>query len=347
MRKASTPKPASPRTEALAALPDFLCIGAQKAGTTWLHRNLRAHPRIWMPPEKELHYFDEKIKERGWVPSRLLGKRPADKRWRRQLGARFKRASLDRSREALAWDLRYFFGKPGDKWYASLFEQGRGKVTGETTPDYAILDEETVAHVHELMPQTKIILMMRNPIERPWSAMDMRLRIRGQEVHEVKDRKFYRRFDNRGSRSRTDYLGTLEKWGAYYPQDRVFVGFLEDVHYFPRELLQKLYSFLGVDPAFEPPLSEKKIHSASRDAIPTRFAVHLARIYREEIERLHERFGGYASFWLYCAERLIEEPPEEDLVPYPLYESPLWEEWGGSQHIKAQSGPLSSVRAAS
>ena len=42
--------------------PDFIGIGAQKAGTTWLHRNLQAHPEIWMPTEKELHYFDEKIK---------------------------------------------------------------------------------------------------------------------------------------------------------------------------------------------------------------------------------------------------------------------------------------------
>jgi hypothetical protein len=327
--------------------PDFIGIGAQKAGTTWLQRNLQAHPGIWMPQEKELHYFDEKIKQRGWVLSRLFGKRPADKRWRRQLGSRFKRASSDRSGQALAWDLRYFFGKPTDKWYASLFEQGRGKVTGETTPDYAILDEETIGHVHSLMPDAKIIFMMRNPIERPWSAMDMRLRIRGQEVHEVKDRKFYRRFDNKGSRSRTAYLRTLESWGAFYPEEQVFVGFLEDVRFFPRELLRSLYSFLGVDPGFVPPLTEKKIHSGSRDTIPTRFAVHLAKTYREEIRELHERFGGYASFWLHCADKLAEDPPTGDHLPYPLWESPFWEEWEGSRGITMRSGPLSSVRAAS
>lgn len=36
----------------------FMCIGAQKSGTTWLHRQLRNHPQIWLPPVKELHYFD-------------------------------------------------------------------------------------------------------------------------------------------------------------------------------------------------------------------------------------------------------------------------------------------------
>src|SRR3954454_22181194 len=38
--------------------PDFLCIGAQKAGTGWLYEQLRSHPDFWMPPMKELHYFD-------------------------------------------------------------------------------------------------------------------------------------------------------------------------------------------------------------------------------------------------------------------------------------------------
>ncbi|MBK7919375.1 MAG: sulfotransferase [Chloroflexi bacterium] len=38
--------------------PDFLCIGAQKAGTTWLYQALRQHPQVSMPPIKENHYFD-------------------------------------------------------------------------------------------------------------------------------------------------------------------------------------------------------------------------------------------------------------------------------------------------
>ena len=327
--------------------PDFIGIGAQKAGTTWLHRNLQAHPGIWMPREKELHYFDEKIEQHGWVFSRLIGKRPVDKRWRRQFGARLRKASKERSRQNLAWDLRYFFGRPDDGWYSSLFEQGRGRVTGEATPDYAILEEKTIAHVHGLMPDAKIIFMMRNPVERPWSAMEMRLRIRGHQVHEVKDRKFYRRFDNKGSRLRTHYLRTLESWGSYYPEEQVFVGFLEDVSFFPRELLRSLYEFLGVDPSVERADATRKIHSGSRDTIPTRFAVFLARAYHEETRALHERFGGYASFWLYCAERLINDPPTEEHLPYPFWESPLWDEWEGSRGMTMQSGPLSSVRAAS
>ena len=40
--------------------PDFLCIGAQKAGTTWLYDNLKKHPDLGLPDVKELHYFDSR-----------------------------------------------------------------------------------------------------------------------------------------------------------------------------------------------------------------------------------------------------------------------------------------------
>ena len=198
-------------------------------------------------------------------------------------------------------------------------------------------------------PQAKLVFVMRNPIERPWSAVDMRLRIRGESLAQTKDRKLYRRFDNRGSRLRTDYLRTFENWAAFYPEGQIFVGFLEDIHFFPAELLRTLYSFLGVDPSFEYRDVSRKIHSSQRDAIPTRFAVYLARVYHEQLRELSERFGGYASFWLHCAETLIENPPEEEFIPYPFWDSTRWKGWvgdardGDSKQPRFQSGPLSSV----
>ena len=45
-------------TGAARGFPNFLCIGAQLSGTTWLHRNLAARHDVWLPPAKELHFFD-------------------------------------------------------------------------------------------------------------------------------------------------------------------------------------------------------------------------------------------------------------------------------------------------
>ncbi len=44
-------------------IPTFLGIGAQKAGTTWLHRNIRRHPELFMPSTKELHFLDRYFDE--------------------------------------------------------------------------------------------------------------------------------------------------------------------------------------------------------------------------------------------------------------------------------------------
>jgi len=330
--------------------PDFLGIGAQKAGTTWLYRNLQAHPEIWMPPIKELHYFDEKIELEGGFVSRLRGDRPAEVRWRRQIRARF-RHPLERltSRE-LSWDLKYFFGTPGDGWYASLFKSGSGKVTGEMTPDYAVLVKEKVARVHELIPEAKIIFMMRNPVERPWSATNMGLRIRGRSMQDMTTRNLRRQFEKARVRRMTDYLRTLDTWSSFYPEEQIFVGFLEDIHFFPEETLCSLYDFLGIDPSVARGAITQKIHSSSISKMPARLASYLASSYREETERLEERFGGYAAFWHFCAEQLAQRPLENrkrGQIKYPLWESSLWKRWEGSQGISPQSGPLSSLRTAS
>ena len=327
--------------------PDFLIIGAQKAGTTWLQRNLQTHPDVWMPPEKELHYFDEKARLEGGILRRLRGDDPADRRWRRQAKSRLKQSPKKLTRADVAWDLKYFFGKPGDEWYASLFDQGVGRITGETTPDYSILDKERISHVHSVMPDARIVLMMRSPLERPWSAMDMGLRIKGRSWDTLEDERVYRRFDRGRTRMMTNYLRTLHNWKSFYPAERIFVGFLEDVHFFPEELLRRLYDFLGADSSSEYRVITRKIHSGFQDTMPAKFASYLAGSYHENIERLAGRFGGYASFWLHCAERLMENPPAGERLAYPLYESVLWDEWEGAGEVSPQSGPLPSVRAAS
>jgi hypothetical protein len=330
--------------------PDFIGIGAQKAGTTWLYRNLQAHPEVWMPPIKELHYFDEKVGLEGGFVSRLRGDRPADKRWRRQIGTRLRRPIETLSSRELLWDLKYFFRTPGEGWYASLFEPERGKTTGEVTPDYAILGKEGVARVHGLMPEAKIVFMMRNPVERPWSVMNMGFRIRGKSMEDVTVNNVRRQVKNSRVRRMTDYLRTLDTWGAFYPEGQIFVGFLEDVHFFPEETLRGLYRFLGVDPSVAGGVIRERIHSGSVSTMPSKLAIHLARSYRKDARRLEERFGGYASFWRFCAEQLAERSPahrNDGQIEYPFWESRLWEQWEGSRNISPQSGPLSSLRTAS
>jgi len=223
-------------------------------------------------------------------------------------------------------------------------------VAGEITPAYSALDRDRVAHIHNLMPDAKIVFFMRNPIERAWSQTVMSFdKAEKGSASSATEKALFRKIKRDSTWKLSNFLRTFENWGEFYPDDQIFVGFLEDISFFPGELLSSLYGFLGVDPSFEPPLTNKKVHTRSAGTMPTKVAVHLAQNFHAEITRLHERFEGYASFWLHCADRLIEDSSGEKHMAYPLYQSYLWKEWTEASAIDyrgIQSGPLASIQVA-
>ena len=190
--------------------PDFLGIGAQKSGTSWLYQTLRRHPELWLPKVKELHYFDQKQDlGRRRLRDSLRSRAPVHRRWRKQFRQRVRSYRRGFSFESLRFDLRFFFpGRLDDAWYASLFALAGDKVKGETTPDYSALPPEKVAHVHELMPEARILFVMRNPIERAWSQALMFARKSGAPREALVPH-----LDREHSVARSDYLRTLETWG--------------------------------------------------------------------------------------------------------------------------------------
>jgi Sulfotransferase family len=322
-------------------VPDFLGIGAPRSGTSWLAKNLSRHPKLWVPPLKELHYFDYRINEPsfGAPLRRLFAKQQhADDWypwvWRYQLKTRLQAHWSDFDPRIAWWDFRFFARSPSDRWYASLFEQAKGRVSGEITPQYSILDEATVAHIYKLMPSAKIIFLMRNPIERVYAASVWRLHlliarniVRGQTVAAATDAQLSDGFDHPEVRAETSYLEIMEKWRCFYPDEQIFVGFIEDIHFYPVRLLRHIYRFLGIDPSYAQKALKRKVNARSPETIPTRAAIHLARRCHKDLKDLSDRFGGYTSFWLYCAQRLANDPLDEDKLAYPLWNSWLWKEW--------------------
>lgn len=305
-----------------------------------------------MPPLKELHYFDQRIYEPsfGALVGKLLGKRYYAEEWYNQFWLYHLKLRLQQQRqkfdlEKAFWDLRFFMRSPSDKWYVSLFQQAGGKVAGEITPEYAILEEDIIARVHKIMPNGKLVFLMRNPIERNYSQAVMILTLRGQNPETTSYEQFLELIDDEGFRRRTDYLGTLERWRRFYSDEQIFVGFLEDIHFQPVRLLRCLYKFLRVDPSYAQNAIRSRILSFSGEKMSTPVAIHLARAYYEDLQNLSMRFGGYASFWLHSAERLRSGALPEDHIHYPLFGSQLWQEWVSctSEEEQLQSGPLASV----
>lgn len=279
---------------------------------------------MWTPPLKEIHYFDRRIKDPPFGVSlvRLCSRGYTDEDWypwywrnqsRRLLKSIFRRSGKKPDLATAAWALRFLARPPSDEWYASLFGQGCSRKTGEATPEYAILEEGEVARVHNLMPDARIVFFMRNPIERLYSSALMRLRhLEEMGRRTDADFRFFERFFREPEVvAETEYLRSLERWRRFYGDEQIFVEFLEDVHLHPDRLLRRLHTFLGVDPSRAPQIKSHKVNAASRETMPTRIAVHLAHAYAEDLRRLSARFGGYADFWLHCAETLTGNPREE------------------------------------
>jgi hypothetical protein len=313
--------------------PQFVVIGAQKSGTTWLYSNLKVHDGLWLPPEKELHYFDEKRYDR----SSLLGRIRRDRRWRRQFKHQVSLLREDFSADHLRWSLRYLTRPPDDDWYLSLFAPGGTKVTGEITPSYSAIDAEQVAAFHRLLPDTKIVFLMRHPVERAWSAAMMgvlrgrrgleRVRARVQPAGSSADAdSLVAHAESDQSVPKTDYARTLDLWSAHYDPGRIFVGFLEDIHFRPAELLTSICSFLGVSDRDDWPTLRTRVYSGSADTIPASFACRLAERYEPLVTELESRIGSYASWWRYVTEQLLAGVEGSSLT-YPFYEGHLWEAW--------------------
>jgi hypothetical protein len=256
----------------LSDFPDFLIIGPQRTGTTWLHANLRAHPEIMLSEPKEIFYF-----------SRL--KPPHDR----------KQVSAD-----LEWYLN-FFREPawrrGAKALQCLWRFGelyRPKVRGEATASYAAVDADVIDEIVALRPGVKVILTVRDPVERAWSHAKKDLaRQHGRRVADVDDAELVRFFEDEYQLRCARYADIYANWRARLRPKHLFVGLFDDIARRPVDLLLDVMRFLGVrqDRRYIGSDAERAINPTAGDRIPTHHKRTLEELLGSERARLHEVEG--------------------------------------------------------
>lgn len=285
--------------------PDFLGIGAQKSGTTWLHDNLSRHPQIWLPPVKEIHYLDHRPPH---LLQRLFGRKQFLKSGRALLRRELAGALSGGDREGLAWAARYCLSPRGDAWYHDLFPNLEGRITGEICPGYARLEADQVARIHGLMPATRIIYLVRNPIERAWSGLAMHFRKDGRRsIEEVPESEIEARLRYPKSWRHGEYTMNLAAWESQYPAEQVFVGFFDDLQRDPGRLLEEILGFLGVDAAAVPADVGARRNPGRGEVVPPQFEAVLARNLAGEVRALNARFDNeHTRRWLDYTEKLLK-----------------------------------------
>jgi hypothetical protein len=302
----------------MAQFPDFLGIGAQRAGTTWLHAMLSLHNEIWLPHLKEVHYFDRKfpisVNRQGAAdgPGKGILSRHFSAKWRRLDIARVRERLRLRRIGDFAWEARYLFGRWDDDWYASLFRGAGGRTMGEITPAYSCLGDRAIDHVHHLMPEARLILLLRDPVERAWSHAKMDLtRASRRRPEEVGDDEFRRHFAGAASRARGDYLGTIGRWLTKYPANQLFIGFYDEIVEKPGDLLSRLFRFLEVSalPDAIPAGLRNRVNPTRDVPIPPHLHAQLAALYVDDLGVLAERYGPFPGLWLEKAEQALSSLP--------------------------------------
>lgn len=218
--------------------PDFLGIGAQKAGTTWLYFALAHHPEIFMPDCKEVHFWDQHYAN----------------------GYDWYEGLFQHSAYGLVNPAPLVSRSGSDSSRRLVSRNGSDKrISGEITPAYGILPSDTIAEIAQRYPDLRLIYMVREPVARAWSAACMDARNAGLAFESTPDGWFLEHFRSHGSTARGNYTACLQNWLQHFAKEQLLVLDYTCIRTHPRSMLHAVAEHLGIDVDFFRVLDEKHL----------------------------------------------------------------------------------------
>jgi len=263
------------------ACPDFLCVGAQKAGTSWLYRQLESHPDFWMPPLKELHYLDQLSRTKG-----IHGPRCGDKRDASFID------SMQNLRGRFYLDL---------ETYGRLFQHKGECLSGDISPAYSTLNDEIIERVVDQFPKLKVVFLARDPVERAWSQLSMGVRLGMINKFDATDpEEVVCNLLIPGVLIRSYPSKIVARWKRYVRPENFRVYFFDDLKENPAELRGSILHFLGGNP--DKPSGGLKPYEnsdAGREKLRLTAKVRdrIARFFEHELKACALELGGRAKSW--------------------------------------------------
>ncbi|HEY3799679.1 MAG TPA: sulfotransferase [Caulobacteraceae bacterium] len=267
--------------------PTFLCIGAQKAGTSWLYQVLREHKEIWLGPFKEYQYFN----------SLFVKQHTAWTRWHIKVSAeRAVRQYITQPNKIDFTYLSYLTQIANEQlmftedWYSHIFSRGGLAVKGDVTPEYCTIPQEGIDYVLRLLGAVPIIYLIRDPLDRALSQLKMNVSRKGivQPSTESEWEPIVNDWDinNRG-----DYKTNVTNWLARYPNDRLLFIPYRDIASDPIKVLRQVESHVGVSENAAYSKADARIFEGEKIDLP-RFVVDMMQDrVNSQYEFLKTEFG--------------------------------------------------------
>ncbi|MFD1795056.1 hypothetical protein FQV27_14730 [Paracoccus aurantiacus] len=266
--------------------PRVLCIGAQKAGTSWLHEQLNAHPKIWTTPFKEVHYFNARHRpqDRKWLPWHF---REAVRATEKRFAARGQEMPDEMVRYLVDMTAEPMFTP---NWYRRAFAAApRGMLPLDTTPEYSTLPEAGVADVAAFLPRAKFIYLIRDPVSRAISQLRMNL---GRRKLLPKNPEGYlRHIDDPDLADRGDYASFIPRWQAHFGRDRLLILPYGRISTDPEGVMREVEAFLGIARHAYPKLGARVHAGRAAPPVPDELPALLRDRFAGQYDFLRERFG--------------------------------------------------------
>lgn len=194
------------------------------------------------------------------------------------------------------WDLGY-------TWYMRHFGPRRiaGRIAGEITPNYLVSDPARIATMHHINPDLRIIVLVREPVERSWSAARYFAKNRlSVDIEDLSLAEFARLARTRFVFERGDYRTGIGRWASAFGEDQVHVQFFDNIVADPVATFQSVADFLGCTSVIEPmdyPL--RTVFNAGTNAsMPFEHRAILEELLAPQRAWLTEKYGDRGIDWM-------------------------------------------------
>ena len=250
-------------TASSRVLPDFIISGTVRSGTTSLYYNICEHPSVLPASYDEIGFFDSNY----------------------HLGINWYRSMF-----------------PTEKEMKQVKKETNFAITGEDTPFY-FWKKEAAERIFQDIPNSKIIIIFRNPVDRAYSNYNLGIRKKteslsfedaiDEEMNFLKTHSFRDAVDRRRSYlSKGLYENQIKIWLDNFPREQIHILCTEDMKKNPRESLLKIFQFLGIpnytlkNPQKQKLAEYKKMDDKTREKLLTFYEPYNQKFF----ETIQEKF---------------------------------------------------------
>ena len=195
-------------------------------------------------------------------------------------------------------------------WYRAQFQSENGgepkPVRGEISPVYARLKGWQVNRIAKLLPELRIVLTLRHPIDRVWSQALLDLGyLNAKDVRQIHSAQFIRQIERARTRLSSDYCRTIQIWSKAFGWDALHVDLFDQLQNDPEAYVNDILRHICAATPWAIPeeFVKTKVHATNKLVREKREIPELVRWYiadrlLKSTERLNELLDGRVKHWV-------------------------------------------------